>query len=126
MGQQNQNVVEIDGRSHERKQVVHEEVPGRFVLVYKGESYVFSKVNDVSISGMGVMFSMELTVGDEVALRYESDDLNVEVNAEVIWVEKINNNVYRTGMQFSNANMDNNVMLFMALREYIDDFGERF
>jgi hypothetical protein len=30
------------------------------------------------------------------------------------------------GVQFSNENMDDNVMLFMTLREYIDDFGEAF
>ena len=126
MVQQNKIVQDVDGRNHERKNLVHDQIPGRFVLEYGGEAFVFSQVNDVSISGMGVLVALPLVVGDKVGLRYESDDFTVAINAEVVWVEKIHDGVYRAGIQFSNENMDDNVMLFMTLREYIDDFGESF
>ena len=75
---------------------------------------------------MGILLDHHIPENSNVQVSYQSDDFSVSIGAEVIWNEKISDNVHRMGIQFSNENMDDNVMLFMTLREYIDDFGESF
>ena len=86
----------------------------------------FDKVNDVSISGMGLVVDHSLDENSPLQVSYESDDLNILVNAKIIWQENAGASSFRIGVEYSNENVDSNVMLFMAMREYIDDFGESF
>ena len=118
--------VDAEKRSYERKNLSYEQVPGEFHVILNGEKSVFNQVNDVSISGMGILLNKELPANSTVVVGYESEEFCVSINAKVAWTETLSAGAYRIGIHFSNENMDDNVMLFMTLREYIDDFGEEF
>jgi len=113
----------FEKRRHERKNLVYEQIPGKFHIGLGDERIEFNQVNDVSISGMGILLEQYLAKNSEITVEYEADDFYVKIQAEVVWQEKLSDEVYRMGIHFSNNSVDDNVMLFMALREYIDDFG---
>lgn len=110
-------------RRHERKNLAYEQIPGTFQIRFGDKKIEFNQVNDVSISGMGILIDNHLPTKSQVSISYEADDLRISVQAEVVWQEKLSDDVYRMGLQFSNKDVDDNVMLFMTLREYIDEFG---
>jgi len=111
-------------RNHERKNLDYDQILGKFQVSFTDEVIEFDQVNDVSISGMGLLFPRSVPAGEIINISYVSDDFCTAVDAEVVWEEKLSDGVFRLGVEFSNANMDDNIMLFMTLREYIDDFGE--
>jgi len=111
-------------REHERKNLAYDQVPGKFHVLHKDERIEFNQVNDVSISGMGMLLDADIQAGNMIAVGYEADDFSVVIQAEVVWQEKLSEDVFRVGIKFSTENMNDNVMMFMALREYIDDFDE--
>ena len=115
-----------ENRAHDRRNLSFDQIPGEFTIEHAGKKHAFSQVNDVSISGMGILLDACLSVGTQVTVSYEAEDFSVSIGAEIIWSEKLSEALSRIGIQFSNANLDENVMLFMTLREYIDDFGEAF
>ena len=113
-------------RTHERKNLASNEIQGIFSIILKDEKIEFNDVCDVSISGMGITVDHMLDKDSPIQVSYESDDFSVLINAEIAWMEKQEDDSFRVGVQFSTENVDNNVMLFMTMREYIDDFGEAF
>lgn len=113
-------------RAHERKNLSFEQIPGDFKIEHAGIERSFSQVNDVSISGMGILLEANIPVGSQVIISYESPDFSVVIGADIIWTEKVSDELSKIGVQFSHDNLDDNVMLFMTLREFIDDFGEAF
>ena len=116
----------LERRIHERK-ALSRNVPGSFYVDFGGRSLPFTHVSDVSISGMGVVLPAEIPSGAEVSLRYESRDLNMNLRGTVAWVSRpVGADVNGMGINFATDDMDSNVLFFMALREYIDDFGEQF
>jgi len=120
------DLMNSEKRNHERKNLASDQIEGIFSIVVKDEKIVFDDVHDVSISGMGIRVDHFLDKDVPIEVCYESDDFNIAINAEIAWQEKLEDNSFRIGVQFSNENMDGNVMLFMTMREYIDDFGEAF
>jgi len=119
-------LMNTEKRDQERKNLSSGQIPGKFSILLKNEEIEFDHVNDVSISGMGICLDHYLGNESYLKVSYLSEDFSVVINAEVIWQEKLDDNSFRIGVQFSNENVDNNVMLFMAMREYIDDFGVAF
>ena len=113
-------------RNHERKSLAFEQIPGKFQVNIEGELIEFNQVNDVSISGMGMLLSRSVMAGQAIQVGYTSDDFSTSIDAEVVWAEKLSDGNFRLGIEFSEKRMDDNIMLFMTLREYIDDFGEPF
>jgi len=113
----------FDKRRHERTNLAYEQIPGKFHIGVGGNRIEFNQVNDVSISGMGILLDSYLATNSNITIGYEADEFCVQIQAEVVWQEKLSDEVYRMGVHFSNHNVENNVMLFMTLREYIDDFG---
>ena len=112
----------IEKRRHERKNLAYEQIPGIFQIGFDDKKIEFNQVNDVSISGMGILIDSHVAEKSQVSISYEADDFQIAIQAEVVWQEKLSDDVYRMGLQFSNKNVDENVMLFMTLREYIDEF----
>ncbi len=114
-------------RRYERKFVRTDEVRGTFNLSVAQTQYTFDRVEDVSISGLGVLLPVRLNVNDQVRLSYQDDGLRICVEGFVAWVEGEAAGemaLYRTGIRFSRDDISSNVMFFMALREYIDIFSE--
>ena len=114
---------DFDKRRHERANLAYEQIPGKFHIGIGSERIEFNQVNDVSISGMGILLDSYLATSSSITIGYEAEEFCVQIQAEVVWQEKLSDEVYRMGIHFSNLNVENNVMLFMTLREYIDDFG---
>lgn len=112
-------------RGHDRESLAKAEIPGKFLIESGGESQSFTQVCDVSISGMGLVLNKALSTGQEIVVKYISEDFSVGINAVVAWCVPDAED-HRVGVQFSSEDLDANVMLFMTLREYIDDFGEAF
>jgi len=116
----------LERRIHERK-ALSRNIPGAFYVDFGGHSHPFTHVSDVSISGMGVVLPADIPSGAEVGLRYESRDFNMNLRGTVAWVNRRAGAADGgMGINFATDDMDSNVMFFMTLREYIDDFGERF
>lgn len=115
-------------RQHERKLICCETIRGDFLLSVDGIDYEFDMVEDVSITGMGLVLPLQLTQGSNVLLSYNEAGDMLQVGATVAWVEPIAgpSDKFRTGVYFDTGDMDANVLFFMTLREYIDDFGEAF
>lgn len=115
-------------RRHDRKPVRAEDIRGEFVLVTGNSRYTFSEVEDVSISGLGILLPACLHVNDQVVLNYRDEDLFIELKGFVAWVREwphaSSGLCYRTGVRFSREDVHSNVLFFMALREYIDRFSE--
>ncbi len=110
-------------RKHERANLKRDDIPGSFFIDADGESFQFTNVNDVSISGMGIDTPFPLEKGAAIGLRYIADDFQLRLNGTVAWCETgAEEGSHRIGVQFDPANMNDNVMFFMTLREYVDDF----
>ena len=112
-------------RGHDRESLAKAEIPGKFLIETDGASQTFNQVCDVSISGMGLVLNNAMNTGQEIKIKYVSEDFSVAINAVVAWCVPDQDD-HRVGIQFSSEDLDANVMLFMTLREYIDDFGEAF
>ncbi len=115
-------------RRHDRKPVRADDIRGEFVLVAGNSRYTFSEVEDVSISGLGILLPVCLHVNDQVVLNYRDEDLFIETRGFVAWVRERpatpSGLRYRTGVRFSREDVHSNILFFMALREYIDRFSE--
>lgn len=111
-------------RKHERANLKRDDIPGAFYIDVGDKSHQFFHVNDVSISGMGIDFQEQVPAGTPIALRYVSDDFRIELNGDVAWCEpQAQAAPFRLGIKFDPTHMDDNVMFFMTLREFVDDFG---
>ena len=126
MGLAKIDVMSSEKRYHQRKNVAHEQIPGEFYIIVDEQKTFFDQVNDVSISGMGIFLNQKLGQGVNLKVGYDSPDFSVCIDAEVAWEERLAKDEFRIGIQFSNQNVNDNVMLFMTMREYLDDFGESF
>ncbi|HHM05229.1 MAG TPA: PilZ domain-containing protein [Gammaproteobacteria bacterium] len=114
-------------RRHDRHTLRTEEIEGRFKLNVAGEWHPLMRINDVSVSGMGLYFAAPLEAGTPVKVSYEADDMHVMVSATVVWHspdDTAEDGVpsYRLGLQFNPLDADTNVLMFMALRKYLDAF----
>jgi len=126
MGNSSDEPVGAEKRRHERKNLSYQDIPGEFHIVTKYDRIPFNQVNDVSISGMGVLLHYDLDAHTDVHVTYTSDEYSIDLEAKIAWKEILADDVFRYGIEFEIINMDDNVMFFMTLREYIDDFGASF
>ncbi len=113
----------------ERRQLdrenLRQDIPGLFEIAVNGSTEIFNQVNDVSISGMGIKLQHPLELGQTVVISYSASDFSLKLKASISWCTKKDEDFF-VGVEFSTDNVDTNVLLFMTLREYIDDFGETF
>lgn len=114
-----------DQRKHERKNVRSDEITGSFFIELQDESIAFSRVNDVSISGTGLVLERALEPGREIRLKFTSGDWQITIKGEVVWCDEIAEEpgAFRMGIEFDQKDMENNSLFFLALREYIDHFA---
>lgn len=108
-------------RNHERRKLEASDMEARFEVRINSEVHPFDKVNDVSISGMGLQLPVEVAQGSKVELSFVSTDLTIDLSGEAVWVDSTED-VHRIGVKFDTSNVDNNVLFFMSVREFLDDF----
>jgi len=114
------NQATLENRQHERLNLVYDQIPGQFYIRHQNERIELNYVNDVSLSGMGVLVSKELQSGDKIIIGYEADGFSLELKAEVIWHDQCPDKSYRIGVRFSTTNLNINELMLTALKEYID------
>jgi len=112
-------------RSYVRKPVKAGDLPGHFFLVYGDKTVEFTDVQDVSISGIGLTVDLSVPTGAEVGLIYDSFDMSVQLRGNVVWSVK-EGDLSRVGVHFDSSDMNDNVLFFMVIREYLDDSAPQF
>lgn len=118
-------------RRHPPRNTVAKDIEGEFHITVEGKSYPIHKVKDVSISGIGVVLPRRVHKDTNVRLIFKADDLGLELEGRIVWCADNSApsspdtpplDVCQVGIEFSAANGDDNCLLFMALRKYLDDF----
>lgn len=120
----------IDARKHTRSNIAPLNSGGFFFLKTNGHQFKLKSVENVSISGTGVRLPVPLATNTPVTLTYTDHDWFITIEGRVAWAEDISQRVrimpgqpnYQIGIQFDPAHIEDNKLLFLALREYIDPF----
>ncbi len=119
-----------ESREHERKALLPLEEGPSFFIESHALFYPFHKVDNVSVSGAGIVLNAPVAPATSVTLGFDQDERQIRVQGTVVWCEDINGEApsetsgpYRLGVRFNQRDMKNSSMLFLALREYIDPFG---
>jgi len=109
-------------RQEERKEFHMSECEGTFTLAVDDELFEIENVFDISLSGMGIETQAYLGPGKCVTITYEEDDREVSVTGTVSWCEDDpeSHGDYRVGILFGYSYRDNNSLLYMAVRKYLD------
>ena len=93
-----------------------------FFLHCGDQSFEIRKIRDVSISGVGLETVQNCEKGDTVVLKYDSDDLKLNIRGTVMWCKPLDHDGYALGIEFDVQNREDNTLFFMAMRKYLDEF----
>ncbi len=120
----------IDAREHSRSNIAPLESGGFFFLKTTNHQFKLKTVENVSVSGTGVRLPVPLAKNTPVTLTYTDHDWFITIVGRVIWAEDLSQRIrmlpgqpyYQIGIQFDPSTRDENQLLFLALREYLDPF----
>lgn len=98
-----------------------------FFLVAGENIYEINKIRDASLSGVGLAVQRAFEPGENIALRYDSDDLELMIDGTVAWCSPGGDEGgYIMGVEFDPRNCESNSLFFLALRKYLDDFDSAY
>ncbi|RMD78409.1 MAG: PilZ domain-containing protein [Gammaproteobacteria bacterium] len=86
------------------------------------EGLPLQRVHDVSVSGCGVESPVPLAPGQALRLVLRTADLDLALRARVMWCEAAGEGRHRAGLRFEAPDPHHCVLMFMALRRWLDDF----
>lgn len=115
-------------RRHTRLAIHLQEMDGFFCLYFNGEWHPLTEVHDVSISGMGIRFPVPINPGTPLKINYTSRDFEINLPATVHWCRDKSphddslGEGYRIGIEFEAGNINDNMLMFMAIRKFLDPF----
>lgn len=120
-----------EGREHERKPLLTWDADGIFFIEVNGERHLFDTVKDISVSGAGIQLPVPLSPATPVALGFEQDESQLQVQATVVWCQAVNigpnsdetSHHFCMGIRFNPMDVKNSSMLFTVLREFIEPLG---
>lgn len=114
-----------DRRRHERMRFRDNDTGTIFVVRIESRELDIIDVHDVSISGIGLRLAEVLPIGQSVMLRHEAPDFQIGVHGTVKWQKPATgSDFFDFGVEFSSVDMDTNILFFMSLRKYLDDFDD--
>jgi len=128
--QMSAQIIYLDSRDESREYYAEQSVAAYFFLDHGDKTYQFSRVHDVSISGLGLYLPQVIAPEALVKVRYHAPDLTLSLNSQVIWCEEADSNKsvqsscpsYRLGVRHFIDNKSEAMLFFMAIRQHIDDF----
>ncbi len=87
--------------------------------------YEITDIQDVSISGVRIEMEALIPVGTPLTLTYQEDELEISIEAEVIWSEAGDERTqYQTGIKFCPLQGDLATLFFLAFRQQLDSFDQ--
>jgi len=108
-------------RQEPRANVTLEGQNNQFFVEFSGETFPIANIRDVSVSGVGLQLDHIIAQGESIELGYNSDDLNLKVKGNVIWCDAHEQPV-SVGVEFTQETPQENMLFFMAMRKYLDEF----
>jgi len=97
-----------------------------FRLHLNGRWHPLRHVHDVSISGMGLRFAEAIGAGTPIKIAFATRDLEIILRATVCWCTAHGHGTasefHRLGIEFDAKQRDDSMLMFMALRKYLDPF----
>jgi len=92
-----------------------------FSIESAGQSIPITRIRDVSISGVGLALEQTIAEGETITLACQFDDLKLRIQGQVAWCDGSSSPVC-IGVEFSRETPRDNMLLFLAIRKYLDDF----
>ncbi len=117
-------------RRHERRVIRIPDKEAFFRLHIHEKWHTINDVHDASISGMGINFTEAIDKETPVKILFVSRDFEIVLGARVCWCQHTaqdisiagTTEVYRLGIEFDPGRGEDNMLMFMALRKYLDGF----
>ena len=110
-----------DQRQETRVNVALRGQTNEFSIEFGGQTLAITNIRDVSISGVGLELEQIIAKGETITLTYQSDDLTLKIQGHVAWCDA-NSSPICIGVEFSREEPRDNMLFFMAMRKYLDDF----
>lgn len=118
-----------DRRRHERRIIRIPNNEAFFRLHVHDKWHPINNVHDASISGIGIWFAEAVSGGTPVKILFVSRDFEIVLSARVCWCQSgdqdgalTGGDTHRLGIEFDPKRLEDNVLMFMALRKYLDEF----
>ena len=94
-----------------------------FFIKSENGVYAITRVQDVSLTGVGIETSYRLKPGEQIVLKYRSSDLQISVEGTVAWCNPCGEQSYTMGIAFRPGDKERNSVFFLALHRYLDELG---
>lgn len=111
----------IEKRQHERKPLRMGRCEGTFTMEVQSAFHEITQVQDISISGMGVILSVYVDPGRPVKIFYAEDDHVVSLTGTVTWcsTHSPNSSLFRVGIFFDDLYRDANCSFHVIMSRYL-------
>ncbi len=93
-----------------------------FFLRSRDGIYAITQIIDVSLSGAGIQTRYRLVPGEEVTLKYRTQDFRLAIRGKVAWCVEGEDRDCKLGIAFDPENKERNSLFFLAMRKYLDEF----
>ena len=115
---------EFDRRQLRRSKVDLTQTSGDFRLEINGKNIPILDSNHISISGMDIKASEAARPSSSVKLHFRTPDIHLAIKGHIAWCAEslCDGNAYAMGIEFDPTSIDDNSLLFLALRRYMDHF----
>jgi len=101
------------------------ESSGRFYLHTHGEPDEITNILDASLSGIRILLESPLAEAQRLILSYLAEDLNLAIEAEVIWSAfDSETGLFQTSIRFNPRQSDLCTLFFLAFRKRLENFDD--
>lgn len=118
-----------DNRMHERLPVPKYYTGGSFHLLEGDRKYHYIRANDVSAEGVGLDIPSPIERGTQVKVSFTSQGWRTDLDGTVMWCQRADRvggvsqqsyQNYRVGIRLNPENADDNAMLYMTLKDVLE------
>ncbi|MEJ2553390.1 MAG: hypothetical protein P8079_05075 [Gammaproteobacteria bacterium] len=120
-----------DNRAHVRLSVPKYYTGGSFHLIDGERKYHYIRANDVCVAGVGLDVPSAIERGSQVKICFTSRNWRADLEGIVMWCERSDRigvskqsyQNYRVGIQLDPENAEENSLLYLTLRDGLDQAG---